>query len=252
LAGGAPVFRRSDDALGYSRIVRASLVLVAVAACHGAPSIDASPQPTPSCTPIPAAESGSGTYYNADGTGNCSFDASPNDLMVAAMNAPDYNHAAWCGACLQVTGPSGQTIVVRVVDQCPGCAHGDLDLSPQAFGMLAPLATGRIAITWHEVACSVTGPIAFRFKEGTNPYWAAIQLRDARYPIATLEARAADGTYAAIPRADYNYFVAANGLGSGPIALRTTDARGHVLDDSNLALAAATVVDGATQFATCP
>ncbi|HEY1548047.1 MAG TPA: hypothetical protein VGG28_09505, partial [Kofleriaceae bacterium] len=79
-----------------------------------------------SCSAAPAAETGDGTYYDADGTGNCSFDASPNDLMVAAMNKPDYGNAAWCGACVAVTGPMGNTITVRVVDSCPGCSHGDL------------------------------------------------------------------------------------------------------------------------------
>ena len=29
---------------------------------------------------------GEATYYDADGSGNCSFPASPEDLMVAAMN----------------------------------------------------------------------------------------------------------------------------------------------------------------------
>jgi hypothetical protein len=45
---------------------------------------------------------GEGTYYNADGTGNCSFDPSPEDLMVAAMNHADYDNAALCGAFIEV------------------------------------------------------------------------------------------------------------------------------------------------------
>lgn len=232
---------------------RAALVVsIGLVACQrAAPAIDAATGGEVACTPVPAEASGAGTYYSADGTGNCGFDASPNDLMVAAMNAVDYDHAAWCGACLAVSGPNGQ-VVVRVVDQCPGCKHGDLDLSPQAFARLAPLAAGRIPITWHEVACEVTGAIAYRFKDGANPYWTAIQLRNHRYPIAKLEARAADGSYAELPRADYNYFVAAQGLGAGPYALRVTDARGHALDDSGIALGAAVTRSGAAQFPSCP
>ena len=60
-----------------------------------------------SCSAVPAPETGDGTYYAADGTGNCSFDASPDDLMVVAMNHVDYADAQWCGACLAVTGPNG-------------------------------------------------------------------------------------------------------------------------------------------------
>src|SRR5688500_15570127 len=33
---------------------------------------------------------GEATYYAADGSGNCSFDANPGDPMVAAMNIVDY------------------------------------------------------------------------------------------------------------------------------------------------------------------
>ena len=41
------------------------------------------------------------TYYNATGAGACMFDPSPNDLMVAAMNAEEYTNAAYCGAFLR-------------------------------------------------------------------------------------------------------------------------------------------------------
>ena len=203
-----------------------------------------------SCSAIPADETGDGTYYNADGTGNCGFDASPNDLLVAAMNAVDYNNAAWCGACLAVTGPNG-SVTVRVVDQCPECKAGDLDLSPQAFQLLSPLAAGRIKITWHEVACDVSGPVAYHFKDGANAYWTAIQMRNHRYPIAKLEAM--QGTaYDEVPRVDYNYFVQASGLGAGPYMLRVTDTRGHVLDDTGVMLGDNITENGAAQFPQCP
>ena len=35
--------------------------------------------------PIPAVYTGEGTFYGADGSGNCSYDRSPGNLMVAAM-----------------------------------------------------------------------------------------------------------------------------------------------------------------------
>src|SRR5580692_8052413 len=67
-----------------------------------------------SCTAAPAGESGQATYYDADGTGNCSFDAG-SDFLIAAMNTPDYGDAVWCGGCVDVTGPNGH-VVVRIVD----------------------------------------------------------------------------------------------------------------------------------------
>jgi expansin (peptidoglycan-binding protein) len=199
---------------------------------------------------VPAAESGDGTYYAADGTGNCSFDASPDDLMVVAMNHPDYANAAWCGACLSVTGPNG-TVNVRVVDQCPECKTGDLDMAPQAFDMIADHAAGRVPITWHEIACDVTGPIDYHFKDGANAYWTAIQIRNGRYPIAKVEAMK-NGAYVEIPRLDYNYFVQADGLGNGPYQLRVTDQRGHVVEDTGVALGDNITRTGTSQFDTCP
>lgn len=206
--------------------------------------------PGGNCNDPPPEASGEGTYYSADGTGNCSFDATPGDLLVAAMNAADYNNAAWCGACLEVTGPMG-TVTVRVVDQCPECAHGDLDLSREAFERIAPLSAGRVPITWREVACNVSGPIAYHFKDGSNPYWTAIQIRNHRYPIASLEARDGD-SWRAIPRVSYNYFVESSGLGDGPYTLRVTDTRGHVLEDTGVALGDNVSRSGAAQFPACP
>ena len=238
--------------------MRVAVLLVIVAACSNSATQDDQPPPGDgdgglvggSCSAVPADESGDGTYYAADGTGNCSFDASPTDLLVAAMNHPDYGAAQWCGGCVEVTGPKG-TVTVRIVDQCPECLHGSLDMSPQAFDMIADHAAGRVPITWHEVACDVTGPISYHFKDGANAYWTAIQIRNSRYPIAKLEAMK-NGAYVEIPRLDYNYFVDASGMGPGPYQLRVTDQRGHVVEDSGIALGDDVTRTGASQFASCP
>jgi expansin len=95
--------------------------------------------------------SGQATYYDADGTGACGFKATPNDLDVAALNGSQYKKS-WCGQCVLVTGPKGM-VKVRIVDLCPGCASGGLDLSEQAFGAIAAVSAGRVKITWHVVPC---------------------------------------------------------------------------------------------------
>jgi expansin (peptidoglycan-binding protein) len=51
-----------------------------------------------------------------------------------------------------VTGPKG-SVKVRIVDLCPGCSHGDLDLSEEAFTTIASKSAGRVKITWHVVTC---------------------------------------------------------------------------------------------------
>jgi len=230
--------------------MRSLILLLVLPACSTSDDGPGSGPEPGSCEAAPAEQSGEGTYYSADGTGNCSFEASPNDLMVAALNAPDYQSAALCGACLEVSGPNG-TVTVRVVDQCPECKHGDLDLSPQAFQKLAPLSAGRVPITWHQVACNVTGPIAYHFKDGANAYWTAIQIRNHRYPIAKLEAKQGDA-YVSIPRLAYNYFVQESGLGPGPYTLRVTDTRGHTVEDTNVALGDSVTRTGSHQLESCP
>jgi len=227
----------------------AGVVVTACGACssHDTETPDA---PAGACAGEAISAGGDGTYYDATGAGNCSFDPSPGDLMVAALNAPDYANAAWCGACVAVSGPSGD-VVVRIVDQCPECKHGDLDLSREAFAKIAPLSAGRVAISWHEVACPVTGPIVYQIKDGSNAFWTAIQVRNHRYAIDKLEVRGGGGNYQPVARLDYNYFVAPNGLGAGPYALRVTDVHGHVLEDGAVQLGDAVSRPGADQFPAC-
>lgn len=206
--------------------------------------------PTTPCTEAPAEATGEATYYDATGAGNCSFEPS-SDLMVAAINATDYGIAAWCGACVNVRGPDG-AVTVRIVDKCPGCARGDLDLSREAFEKIAPLAAGRVAISWNLVACEVQGGLGYHWKAGSSQFWSAIQVRNHRYPIATLEARAASA-YEALDRVDYNYFVAPDSrIGAGPFTLRITDTRGHVVEDGPIELGDDVVRAGSAQFPACP
>ncbi|KAI8365698.1 RlpA-like double-psi beta-barrel-protein domain-containing protein-containing protein [Choanephora cucurbitarum] len=73
--------------------------------------------------------------------------------MVAAMNAPQMNNGAnpnlnpLCGKYITVKGPKG-SVRVKIVDTCPPCAKGDIDLSVGAFGKVGSYIDGRIPITW--------------------------------------------------------------------------------------------------------
>lgn len=177
---------------------------------------------------------GIATFYDADGSGNCSFDKSPDDLDVVALAMPEYAESAACGACLQVTGPKGD-VTVRVVDSCPGCAdHGvNLDLSAQAFAKIAEPKEGRVKVAYRLVSCPTSGNVAYRFKDGSSKYWTAIQVRNHRVPIKTLEYRK-DGAWIAMNREDYNYFVEAKGVGDQAtgLTLRVTANDGQVIEDT--------------------
>ena len=43
---------------------------------------------------------------------------------------------------------NGQSVDLTVVDRCTGCNLTDLDMSPDAFTILAALTVGRIQIQW--------------------------------------------------------------------------------------------------------
>jgi expansin (peptidoglycan-binding protein) len=193
---------------------------------------------------------GEATYYDfADGSGNCSFPATPDDLMVAAMNAVDYAGSAACGACVHIDGPDG-SVEVRVVDQCPECPQGDIDLSPEAFAMIAALEQGRVPIDWAYVPCPVEGPIVYHFKDGSNPWWTAVQIRNHRQAIASFEVFEGDA-WVEVPRVDYNYFVKDSGMGEGPLSFRVTDVVGNSLEDSGIPLLDDADVSGQGQLPTC-
>lgn len=174
--------------------------------------------------------SGEATYYAATGEGACMFDPSPNDLMVAAINAPDWSNSSWCGACARVDGPMG-TITVRIVDLCPGCQSGDLDLSPEAFEQIAPLEQGRVGIDWTFVSCDVSGPVHYRYKDGTNPWWTAVQVLNHALPIAAFEWSTDGSSFRPAARQDYNYFLDASGFGADPVTVRITAVDGQTLTD---------------------
>ncbi len=203
------------------------------------------------CPTIPVFHSGEATFYTfASGGGACLFDPTPNNLMVGAMNGVDYANSQVCGECVSLTGPNG-TIVIRIVDLCPECPQGDIDLSPLAFSMIADTSLGRVPITWRVIQCEVTGPIQYHFKDGSNQWWTAVQIRNHRHPILSLEYLTSGGTYQSVQRLMYNYFVEPAGMGPGPYTFRVTDIYSHVLIDSGIPHIENGSVPGQAQFPPC-
>ncbi|KAL9551805.1 hypothetical protein MBANPS3_004076 [Mucor bainieri] len=93
--------------------------------------------------------SGDATFYNT-GLGSCGWDSSNSEMIVALNhgqmeNGANSNLNKLCGKSIIATGPKG-SVTVKVVDTCPGCAHGDLDLSPSAFAKIADMDAGRVPI----------------------------------------------------------------------------------------------------------
>ena len=105
--------------------------------------------------------SGDITYYSPGiGDGSCGT-TWPDNSFVAAMNAPQmYNGAnpnnnIKCGQCIKLHGPKGSA-VAKIVDTCPPCLAGSVDLSPAVFDKIAVESVGRYHnIPWSVVSCSL-------------------------------------------------------------------------------------------------
>jgi expansin (peptidoglycan-binding protein) len=184
--------------------------------------------------------------------GNCSYGPS-EDIMVAGVSGVDYAASGGCGGCLEVTRPGRGTVLVRVVDSCLDCADGQVVLSEGAFTMLEPdTDVGVIDVDWHWVECPVEDAIGIHFIADSSPDWLAVQVRNHRHRIASLEARASGAdSWLSLTRATYNYFIADAGLGPGPFDFRVTDLYGHVLEENGMELGMDVVRPGSAQFPSC-
>lgn len=184
-----------------------------------------------------AERSGKATFYGKAAPGGaCSFPAPPADHFTAAAGPADYAAAAACGGYLDVNGTRG-TVRVKVDNLCPECPPGHLDLSTEAFARLDNVVKGMIPITFHQVVDpELPGGLSFRVKEGSSQWWLALLVDNHGNPLRSVEVSSGGHPWRALERADYNYWIADNGAGSGPFRVRVTDIRGHVAVASGIAI----------------
>jgi hypothetical protein len=157
-----------------------------------------------------------------------------------ALPPADYASAAACGGYLEVTGPHG-SVRVKVIDQCPDCAAGHIDLSETAFAALAPLSAGLISVSYSSLADPLLpGPVSVEVKQGSSQYWLALLADNAGNPLAAVQVRTSSG-WLSLARASYDYWIASSGAGAGPFTVRLTDIEGHQVTVSGITLSPGTV-----------
>lgn len=179
---------------------------------------------------------GEGTHYGGVAGGNgghCGIPVDTGDIYHAALNHEQYAQSAACGACVRVLGPMG-TVVLKIVDECPECKFGDIDMTTAVFPQLAQMKDGRIKIKWQYVPCSHMNDIKVVFASGSSPYYFKAQFLDFIYPLAKAEYKKSDGSFATIQREAYNYFVKEGGIDedkskAGPYTFRLTPLVGNPL-----------------------
>lgn len=199
---------------------------------------------------------GYATYTGSGYSGGAVLlDPIPPTMEITALNPTDMNYggvkAALAGAYLEVEGPKGKT-TVYVTDLYPEGAPGALDLSPNAFAKIGNIPDGKINIKWKVVKAPIQGNFSYRIKEGSSQWWAAIQVRNHKYPVMKLE-YLKDGSWINLEKMDYNHFVGTQ-LGTKPLQVRITDIQGRTVTDTIPGLAengtsGAYIVPGNVQFA---
>ncbi len=197
------------------------------------------------------------TYYESNnGPNSCSFNPSELPEYYAAIGTEQYEGSLACGACARVKG-SSRTIDLQIVDHCPTasnplCIRGHLDLNPEAFLRLGDdLNRGSMPITWEYIPCDVTGNIQYYFKPGSNADWAAVQVKNTPHPIKKFEYKDVSGSYVAVPRVSYNFFVEEDGMGVGPFDFRVTDIYGQVLESTDVIFQLGAPYQAQEQFLQC-
>ncbi|KAI8052704.1 RlpA-like double-psi beta-barrel-protein domain-containing protein-containing protein, partial [Thamnidium elegans] len=98
---------------------------------------------------------GTATWFKPASEGGSQGACGPeedDDSYIVALNAPQYGNmskkSSWCGKKVKITGPKGSVVAV-VNDACPGCSHGDLDLTPILFKqVVGDMNIGVAKISW--------------------------------------------------------------------------------------------------------
>lgn len=156
-----------------------------------------------------------------------------------AMNTADYNSAAVCGACVEVTRDGGRKVVITVVDQCPiktnpKCKTGHIDLSKEAFTQIGDTGEGYLgqgnggskgSISWKYVPCDVDPKLSFKLKDPSNKNWNEVLVQGHKYPLAEVTINGKKAT-----RKAYNYWEPPNGeMGPEPFYVTVKDINGSTM-----------------------
>ncbi|KAJ4987476.1 Expansin-YoaJ 1 [Stagonosporopsis vannaccii] len=196
---------------------------------------------------------GEATFYGGNTSGGtCSFTGYtiPSSLFGTALSDANWESAANCGACVSVTGPSGNKITAMIVDQCPGCGDNHLDLYPAGFAALAEPKEGVIPISWDFVPCGISSPIVLKNKSGTSPYWFSMQVQNANVAVASLEVSIDGGkTWQKTQRQTYNYFENAAGFGTQSVDVKVTSKSGQSIVVKNVSIAPESTKTASGNFA---
>jgi expansin len=244
--------------LGYASAMRWYGLFLGLAACgssssaDGGPQADAVPGPPFGQThtgeyhlgPVDFAET---QYHNACAPYPAAVQAATGTLLAGVSDGVA-QLGSLCDACIRVETGEGRSAVLRVVTYGQSNAVGDLDVSPEAYALLNGGEFPR-SMEWQLVRCPDAGSIQLQYKDGSNPWWSSLWVRNPALAIARVEVRRADtGAYRTLELGGDGTFTDASGFGDGAFTLRVTAVDGSVVEIPQTGFAAGSVVDTGVNF----
>ncbi|TFL07183.1 RlpA-like double-psi beta-barrel-protein domain-containing protein-containing protein [Pterulicium gracile] len=89
--------------------------------------------------------SGKASWFNV-GLGSCGQYSSDSDMLVA-VSPGAFSSGIHCGQKISVSA-NGHSVTATVLDKCPSCGDGDLDMSPALFQKFNDLGKGVFSVSW--------------------------------------------------------------------------------------------------------
>ncbi|DBA04143.1 TPA: LOW QUALITY PROTEIN: hypothetical protein N0F65_004251 [Lagenidium giganteum] len=182
---------------------------------------------------------GDGTAYTLGqpSSGNCNFMAWPSAAVenYAAMNNEQWEDSHACGRCVQVSCDdsrctSTQSAVVYIMDRCPECKKGDLDLSPSVFKTITGSDPSRLKVKWSFVDCPSPGNMKMCLKAGSNPHWTAVQPTNMATGVKSVSINGKVGDM--VPSAYYYKVENSGGIDLSKLQVSITSITGEVVNQS--------------------
>ncbi|GMF31711.1 unnamed protein product [Phytophthora lilii] len=206
----------------------------------------------------------SAEYYEGDGTsytlgdvssGNCNFmSAIPTaSTNYAALNNDQWDGLANCGRCAEVSCIDDQctdqttTAIVQILDRCPECSSGDLDLSPTVFKNITGSNPSRLTIRWRFVDCPNPGNIEVCLKTGSNGYYVAVQPTNTLVGVETVTINGESTTM--VDSAYYYLITSTSEVDLTSVKVSITSIEGEIVEGT-YSLTAGECVDTNQQFTT--
>ncbi|MFB8282934.1 expansin EXLX1 family cellulose-binding protein [Nocardia colli] len=200
----------------------------------------------------PAVVTGEARFYSFSQGVSCSFPGLPMDGLYVGMSTPEFGRADPCGAYLDIQGPRGD-VRALIVDRCPACAPGQLDLSVAAFTQLADLSDGVAKVRYSVVRNPEPPPeLFYQVKPDSSSAWFAILLSGSGNPLREVAIRPyTGGAWQNLSRGMDNYW-SISGAGPGPFDARVTDVHGDQAEILGITLTPGVRATGARLYAGTP